>query len=1565
PEHFFGRAQEVTNALSLVRNNQSVSIVGPRRIGKTSFLLHISHPEVMAQHGLPADEHIFVFIDCEGLSRLDQAGFYRVILEDTEDQLLDQGIDVEVHIPDTPTYRQFERTLRKLNRQGLKFIYLLDEFELMSENHNLDADFFSGLRGLSARHDVCYVTASQAHLLELSYAEGVLGSPFFNIFAVQRLGLFSQDEALQLIHGPSQTAGVPFSDAMADFILDLAGPHPLFLNITCFHTFPLPPSTSSGQALVGGGPGRGSDPSEDQLQVVQRKVLGELEGHFRYYWSKLDDGEKETLASLEQIAQDETARVMARRLEQHGLVVRDDGGYRHLSTAFAGFVGRQVAEEGTRGAVAGLGAALVGRRLGPYVITEELGQGGMARVYKGRHAELKRDVAVKILFAHLADDADFLGRFRREAQAVAALRHPHIVQVHDFGAHDRLYYMVMEYITGGTLKERLAGLKSSGDSLPLADAMRIVEEVADALDYAHTQGVVHRDIKPSNIMFSDAGRAILTDFGIAKLIRGTAVTREEMMGTPTYMSPEQIQATREVDRRTDVYALGAVLYEMVAGQPPFAGDTPMAVALKHMSDPVPPPRSLNPDLPEAIEPVVLKALAKEPGARYQTAGELAEALARAFGGEGPPGGPGGEEKSGGAEERRSRGAEEQRSRGAEGQRSRGDKEILPISSAPPPPPPFASAQIVGREMELAALGRRLEEVIAGESRIVFITGEAGTGKTTLAHEFLRLAQAAYPDLVVAVGECNAQLGRGDAYLPFREILALLTGDVEIKLAEEAITPENASRLRRLLVQSGQIVGEVGPDLIGVFVPGAGLVTRLAAVVADTAGWWEKLEGRVAHQDAPARGEELTPDRLFEQYRRVLAGLARQQPLALLLDDLHWADDASLELLFYLGRSLRDVPVLLIGTYRPSDVALGPPLAPDERHSLESVVNEFKRYFGEVEISLEGTLSLGPVSKPLGPVSDRAPTAPDKALARSETGQSSLETGQSSYRVEMGRAFQFVSDYIDAAYAPHQLEDDFKQLIARRTEGHALFTVELLRDLAERGVLAQTPSDPSAAPVWAQTHPLDFADLPARVDGVIGERIGRLEAPLREILTVASVEGEEFTAQVVAHLAGADERLALRHLAQDLAGRHRLVQERGVETITGRRLYLYEFRNRLFQQYVYGRLSEVEREFLHGDVAAYLEHLYQAQAPQIAVQLAYHFERGQNMEKALTYLIMAGDQARQAHAHATALDFYSRAEGLAESLDAAPALQSLHERLADVCDLIGRYDEALYQYRLLLTPAGGDPTPLRRAQIGRKVGRIQVKRGQHDVALATLKAAREVLDTAETSLDRESRLELVQLERQTGWAHLFRGDYEETAACCDRALSGLEQIAELRDEGELDWQQSEIEILLGHIGYRQGRFAEATGHFERSMALKQILGDRMGEAVVDDNLGFVCLAQQDLTGALEHHHRSLKIRRELGSMAGVAASLHNLGDMHLQRGEYDQAVQHLEETIRVCQEIAMPAFLPQTHKLLSEAYLALGKPDTALHHARAASRADRKSPAVSSADIHYRLLIQLDKTLISL
>jgi len=270
-------------------------------------------------------------------------------------------------------------------------------------------------------------------------------------------------------------------------------------------------------------------------------------------------------------------------------------------------------------------ADMSGNTLGKYRLTERLGRGGMAEVYRAYQPSLEREVAIKVMHGYLAEDEDFVGRFKREAKAVATLRHPHIVQVYDFDIEDDTYYMVMEYIGGETLKPRLRRLGAEGKRMPLEEVVRIFCALCDALDYAHAQGRVHRDIKPANIMF-DGERLVLTDFGIASIVGGTRYTATgAMVGTPAYMSPEQGQG-EPGDVRSDVYSLGVILFEMVTGQVPYDADTPLAIVLKHLNEPLPLPRQVSADVPPAMERVILKALAKSPGDRYQSAGALAEAL---------------------------------------------------------------------------------------------------------------------------------------------------------------------------------------------------------------------------------------------------------------------------------------------------------------------------------------------------------------------------------------------------------------------------------------------------------------------------------------------------------------------------------------------------------------------------------------------------------------------------------------------------------------------------------------------------------------------------------------------------------------------------------------------------------------------------------------------------------------------------------------------------------------------------------------------------------------------------
>jgi serine/threonine-protein kinase len=279
--------------------------------------------------------------------------------------------------------------------------------------------------------------------------------------------------------------------------------------------------------------------------------------------------------------------------------------------------------------------ALIGQMLGSYTIEEAIGVGGMARIYRGVHSELNRYGAVKVVNWGLEEDPEFTERFRREAQAIAGLRHPNIVQIFDFGKYDNGYFMVMEFIDGQDLSVLLHHQKEQNTLLPPEQVIRIIKDIAAALDHAHDRGVIHRDVKPSNIMLNRHGQAILTDFGLVMLSASIRLaTLGGTFGTPHFVAPEQGISSAAAVAASDIYSLGVVVYEMVTNQLLFDDESPLSIALKHVSDLPTPPTTLNPALPRAVEDVVLTSLAKEPADRYATVMEMALALERAWLGSG-------------------------------------------------------------------------------------------------------------------------------------------------------------------------------------------------------------------------------------------------------------------------------------------------------------------------------------------------------------------------------------------------------------------------------------------------------------------------------------------------------------------------------------------------------------------------------------------------------------------------------------------------------------------------------------------------------------------------------------------------------------------------------------------------------------------------------------------------------------------------------------------------------------------------------------------------------------------
>ncbi len=510
-------------------------------------------------------------------------------------------------------------------------------------------------------------------------------------------------------------------------------------------------------------------------------------------------------------------------------------------------------------------------------------------------------------------------------------------------------------------------------------------------------------------------------------------------------------------------------------------------------------------------------------------------------------------------------------------------ETAPETAALPPP-----ALFVGRGGELARLEQSLRLALTGQGRVVFVSGEAGGGKTTLLTEFARRSLSTHNHLLFAVGRGAAQGGIGDPYLIFREILGQLTGTIETDWGNGV---GRATRIQRLEPSLPIIIDSLlktGPGLLNTLVSGESLLRQAKRrLFAEARRSLETALTMPPAQTSPP-GQ---PDNLFEQVSAVLQTIARRQPLLLILDDLQWADPASLSLLFHLGRQLGGSRILIAGAYRPSDLEMK-----EQRHPFQPIIHEFQREWGEIVIDLDQAEGLS-----------------------------------------------FINAYLDSE--PNRLDDKFRAKLCQTVGGNPLFTVELVHRLQEQGHLTR-----DATGYWVAGSGLDWERAPARVEAVIAERLARLPAEWRAMLDVAGVSGEEFSAELVARVLNTDERTVVHILSGPLNRQQRLVQAAGlIRTANGQRLSCYRFRHGLFQRYLYQMLDEAERVALHEAVGRQLEALHGEAAADMAPRLAWHFEAAGVFERAADYYRIAGQHAYRLSAYEEAIDHYRRGLALLEWL----------------------------------------------------------------------------------------------------------------------------------------------------------------------------------------------------------------------------------------------------------------------------------------------------------------------------
>jgi predicted ATPase/DNA-binding SARP family transcriptional activator len=823
--------------------------------------------------------------------------------------------------------------------------------------------------------------------------------------------------------------------------------------------------------------------------------------------------------------------------------------------------------------------------------------------------------------------------------------------------------------------------------------------------------------------------------------------------------------------------------------------------------------------------------------------------------------------------------------------------------------PVEKPLFVARARELAQLEAQLDLALNGHGRMIFITGEAGSGKTALVDEFTHRAQEVHADLIVASGNCNAHTGIGDPYLPFREVLELLTGDVEARWAAGAISGKHAHLLWNTLPIAAQALLESGPDLIDTFVPGAALVERAAACAPTGADWLTRLQDIVDRKRTTPIIPSLQQSDLFEQYTRVLAALARQAPLVLVVDDLQWADTGSVGLLFHMGRHLIGSRILIVGAYRPEEVALE---IAGERHPLMPVVNELQLQYGDILVNL----------------------------------------GQADSR-------EFMDTFLDSE--PNQLGASFRQMLYQRTHGQPLFTIELLKGMQERGDLLQNQDG-----AWVEGPALDWETLPARVEAAIAERIGRLAQSLQAALQVASVAGEDFCAEVVAQVLEINEREMVQHMSSDLDRKYRLLQAQAIERLGSQRISLYRFRHYLCQKYLYDNLDQVERTYLHEDVGYALEQVYGDNASEVAVQLAWHFQVAGIKEKSVHYLHLAGQKAVQLSAYQEAIAHLNKGLELVKNLPnspertqqelaiqlvsgmawsgygshASPEANQAYNRALELCQQLGdkrqackiKGELAIFHYvraeyrkaRELadeaLNLALEDKDPLLEA-LGRwYLGVIAFPIGDYTTTRLHLE---QVIDFYRPQ---QHHYPLMQLRVSDAGLNALA-----TYACClwligypDQALKRSQEALELAQELNHPFSLADVLWFAGCLFYTLRRDALAVKlNAEQLIALSHKLGIQgwLGDGIMYRGMALAMMGK--LKEGIEQMHTGIAVHESIDLKCFLSGTLHAIAAAQAKASQSEDALTTLDEAFDMVKKTDEHLWEPELHRLRGEILLMQG------------------------------------------
>jgi predicted ATPase/phosphoribosyl 1,2-cyclic phosphodiesterase/anti-anti-sigma regulatory factor len=1100
-----------------------------------------------------------------------------------------------------------------------------------------------------------------------------------------------------------------------------------------------------------------------------------------------------------------------------------------------------------------------------YRIEEKIGESPLGTVLKATDTEQNRTVVLKILSP--AFSATTIERFMQQTQQIVALDHPNIVEVFAWDREENYVLSVEAYVPHPTLQDFLNEHKVSGDevrtpsgiSTSPAYLFEIALDVINALEYAHSHGVVLGDLKPQNIFLTPQG-ARLTGIGLGRLEEGrNLLDTPRLFLTADYLAPEQILG-EALDARTDLYAFGVILYQLFTGRLPFeepthgettisADTSEQAVMLSHLRHSPRHPRDFNsangkPQISASLDHLIMKLLDQNPNNRYASAQQVRRVLSNL---------------------------------------------LSDIESAARP----RSQLLVGREKQVQTLRTCWEEAAAGHGQLAFITGEPGIGKTRLAQQ---VAAQSHPP-VLLVGHCEDSEGQ-PAYRLFTEVLREYLNTVPPEFYN--------TEARQQLANFASLIPEIHqmlPEL----------------------------------QMAPPLDPKQEQLRLMTSLTQFIRRATQERPWFLILEDLHWADTSSLELLLYLGRHIPTMPIFVLGTY--SDIDMEP------EHPLRETLRGLRSHPTYRHVTLE-------------------------RLSQDEV--------------------ELALTYLWGLAVPEALV----RKIYAQTAGNPFYMEEVAKVLEDDGLIPT--SDANVDPMWYE-QALKEVRLPQSARESVWRRIERLSAETRGVLRQAAVLGQSFRFEDLLRMSGLSEWQLLERL--DEAFERQLIEEIPADTqARGPRL---RFHQTEIQDVIYADLGPLRRRLLHRKAGEALEHRAAGATDSasfvgaFAEELAYHFGEANEIEKTITYSLQAARQAHLAYANANALQWYARVLEIlhkAEPDTLARHHESLllaHQSSGIVLTLTGQYDEALAHYAVAQALLESQPpTDAQRRQVTElcyEIATVYELRDDYDTAFAWLRRGLEIV------ADLSPTVEAARIYLLGARVYSRQGNNTQALAWCQKSLEIATRIATpegKRAYGAALYTQAGIDMRLGNLdsaihmcqesvrAYQEvgdlsgesnayinlasayvlrGDWQQATAAYERGWTIKREIGDIYGQAISSNNLANLHLKRGEWQEAREMYTQSLVTWQNIRAPRGEAVALLNLAQVYIHQENWTQAHEYLEQSQALLEDIGSKEFLPELERLWGEYYLKTGDVEQAMQHTQhAITLAQTYSDPLEEAIAHRSL-----------